>query len=146
MPPKRPTPTAASTRRARKPRATRRKPPKIQRTLRRQQETAPKTRKPRSPRPRRSRARDIPARVVGLQRSRAIWRYNLRHLQVNCSNVVFARHPVELHQVLRGELLEIVYRFFPAFLQLFLYGDLLRCRREIRAAVELEEQVHNLLQ
>src|SRR5437764_13580804 len=59
---------------------------------------------------------------------------------------MLAQQGVERLQVYPHELLKVLCRFVAALLQLFPHGRLLRGRRKIRTALELVEQIVDLLQ
>src|SRR6266404_2012272 len=69
-----------------------------------------------------------------------------RRLEINVADVMVMQHAVERSQVFPDQLLKVLCRFVAPLLQFFPDGSLLRGGRKIRTAIELEEQIGDLLQ
>src|SRR5712675_2719719 len=67
-------------------------------------------------------------------------------LEIDFANVTVSEHDVERGQICPQELLKVRGRFVAPLLQLLLHSRLLRGGRKIRSAVELAEQIIDLLQ
>src|SRR5258708_1235163 len=66
-------------------------------------------------------------------------------LEINVADVMLAEHSIEGRQVFAYQLLKVSRGFAAALLQLFLNGRLLGSWWKIRIAIELAEQILNLL-
>src|SRR5258705_13321012 len=69
-----------------------------------------------------------------------------RRLEIDVADVMLAEHGIERCQISPYELLKVCRHFVAPLLQLFLHGRLLRGWRKIGTAIELIEQIVDLLQ